>query len=90
MRLMGVRPCKGVGRGVSRPLVPSGVHVQIRHPRVGNTMVVRAGRWYLDYLGGEVHDAPEWAAKLDEITPPVSVFGTLRVVQDDDGISISD
>jgi hypothetical protein len=41
-------------------------------------------------LGGKVHDAPAWIAELDEITAPVSVFGTLRVVQEDDGIRISD
>ena len=58
--------------------------------QVGNTLVVRAGSWYLDYFGGEVHDTPEWVAKLDEIAAPVSVFGTLRVVQDDDGIRVSD
>ncbi len=58
--------------------------------QVGNTLVVRAGSWYLDYFGGKVHDAPEWVAELDEITAPVSVFGTLRVVQDEDGIRVSD
>jgi hypothetical protein len=58
--------------------------------QVGDIFVVHAGSWYLDYFGGQVHDTPEWVAKLGEIAAPVSVFGTLRVVQEGDGIRISD
>lgn len=39
-------------------------------------MVVRAGRWYLDYVGGTVNDRPNW--KMFSYAE-VEVFGTLRV-----------
>jgi len=39
-------------------------------------MVVRAGRWYLDYVGGTLNDRPNW--KMFSYAE-VEVFGTLRV-----------
>lgn len=39
-------------------------------------MLVRAGRWYLDYVGGTVNDSPKWRMLS---YAEVEVFGALRV-----------
>lgn len=64
--------------------------VVVDRRRLGQIMVVRAGCWYLDYFEGKVHDTPEWVAKFENGDTHVSVFGALRVMKEDDGISISD